>query len=36
LRLAIIAGKTEKDIRDSWEPGLVQYRKMRQNYLLYR
>jgi uncharacterized protein YbbC (DUF1343 family) len=36
LRLAIIAGKSEKDIRDSWEPGLVQYRKMRQNYLLYR
>lgn len=35
LRLAIIAGKSEKDIRDSWEPGLVQYRKMRQNYLLY-
>jgi uncharacterized protein YbbC (DUF1343 family) len=36
LRLAIIAGKSEKEIRDSWEPGLVQYRKMRQNYLLYR
>jgi uncharacterized protein YbbC (DUF1343 family) len=36
LRLAIIAGKSEKDIRDSWEPSLVQYRKMRQNYLLYR
>jgi uncharacterized protein YbbC (DUF1343 family) len=36
LRLAIIAGKSEKDIRGSWEPGLVQYRKMRQNYLLYR
>jgi uncharacterized protein YbbC (DUF1343 family) len=35
LRLAMIAGKSEKDIRDSWEPGLVQYRKMRQNYLLY-
>jgi uncharacterized protein YbbC (DUF1343 family) len=36
LRQAIIAGKSEKEIRDSWEPGLVQYRKMRQNYLLYR
>ncbi len=36
LRLDIIAGKSEKEIRDSWEPGLVQYRKMRQNYLLYR
>lgn len=36
LRLAIIAGRSEKEIRDSWEPGLVQYRKMRQNYLLYR
>jgi uncharacterized protein YbbC (DUF1343 family) len=36
LRLAIIAGKSEKEIRDAWEPGLVQYRKMRQNYLLYR
>lgn len=36
LRLAIIAGRSEKEIRDSWEPELVQYRKMRQNYLLYR
>lgn len=36
LRLAIITGRSEKEIRDSWEPGLVQYRKMRQNYLLYR
>ncbi len=31
----IIAGKSPKEIRDSWEPGLSQYKKMRKKYLLY-
>jgi uncharacterized protein YbbC (DUF1343 family) len=32
----IIAGKTEEEIRKSWEPGLSNYKKMRQKYLLYK
>jgi uncharacterized protein YbbC (DUF1343 family) len=32
----IIAGKTVKEIQDSWEPGLSQYKKMREQYLIYR
>jgi uncharacterized protein YbbC (DUF1343 family) len=35
LRKQILAGKTEKEIRDSWEPGLSQYKEMRKKYLLY-
>lgn len=35
LREQIIAGKSEKEIRASWEPGLSQYKKMRRKYLLY-
>lgn len=31
----IIAGKSEEDIRKSWEPGLSEYKKMRAKYLLY-
>jgi uncharacterized protein YbbC (DUF1343 family) len=31
----IISGKSEKEIRASWEPGLSQYKKMRLKYLLY-
>ena len=31
----IIAGKTEEEIRKSWEPGLSEYKKMRKKYLLY-
>jgi uncharacterized protein YbbC (DUF1343 family) len=31
----IIEGKTAKQIRDSWEPGLSQYKQMRKKYLLY-
>ncbi|HEY4147283.1 MAG TPA: DUF1343 domain-containing protein [Chitinophagaceae bacterium] len=31
----IIAGKTEAEIRQSWEPGLTQYKEMRKKYLLY-
>jgi uncharacterized protein YbbC (DUF1343 family) len=31
----IIAGKSEEEIRRSWEPGLSNYKKMRVQYLLY-
>ncbi|MBC7828254.1 MAG: DUF1343 domain-containing protein [Chitinophagaceae bacterium] len=31
----IIAGKSEEEIRKSWEPGLSAYKKMRTKYLLY-
>ncbi|MNZ90015.1 hypothetical protein D3C78_1089640 [compost metagenome] len=31
----IIEGKSEAEIRKSWEPGLSQYKKMRKKYLLY-
>ncbi len=35
LRNQIIAGKTEKEIQDSWEPALSDYKKIREKYLLY-
>ena len=35
LKKQIIAGKSEKEIRASWEPGLSQYKTMRKKYLLY-
>jgi uncharacterized protein YbbC (DUF1343 family) len=35
LKEQIIAGKTEKEIRDSWEPKLTLFKKMREQYLLY-
>jgi len=35
LKEQIIAGKTEEEIRASWEPKLTQFKKMRQKYLLY-
>ncbi|MGB4775192.1 MAG: DUF1343 domain-containing protein [Daejeonella sp.] len=35
LKEQIIAGKTENEIRESWEPGLSQYKMMRKKYLLY-
>lgn len=31
----IIAGKKEKEIRKSWEPGLSKYKEMRKKYLIY-
>jgi uncharacterized protein YbbC (DUF1343 family) len=31
----IMAGKTEAEIRQSWEPGLSRYKEMRKKYLLY-
>jgi uncharacterized protein YbbC (DUF1343 family) len=35
LKEQIIAGKSEKEIRDSWEPGLSDFKKLRVKYLLY-
>ncbi|CCH52439.1 hypothetical protein BN8_01442 [Fibrisoma limi BUZ 3] len=35
LKKQIIAGASEKEIRQSWEPGLSEYKKMRKKYLLY-
>ena len=35
FRQQIIDGKSEKEIRQSWEPGLSQYKVMRKKYLLY-
>jgi uncharacterized protein YbbC (DUF1343 family) len=34
-REQIIAGKTEAEIRASWEPALANYRNLRKQYLLY-
>lgn len=35
LRKQIIAGATEAKIRQSWEPGLSNFKQMREKYLLY-
>ncbi len=35
VREMIIAGKSEKEIRAAWEPGLSKYKTMRKKYLLY-
>jgi uncharacterized protein YbbC (DUF1343 family) len=36
FRQQIIDGKSEKEIRASWEPGLSEYKKMREKYLIYQ
>jgi uncharacterized protein YbbC (DUF1343 family) len=36
FRQQIMEGKPEKEIRESWEPALSVYKKMRLKYLLYR
>lgn len=36
LKQQIIEGKSEQEIRVSWEPGLSQYKIMRKKYLLYQ
>lgn len=36
LREQIIAGKSEEEIRASWEPGLSQFKSIRKKYLLYK
>ena len=36
LKEQIIAGKSEKEIRESWEPDLSEFKKLRTKYLLYQ
>lgn len=36
FRHQIAAGKSEEEIRATWEPALSQYKEMRKKYLLYR
>lgn len=36
LRKQIIAGKTEAEIRASWQPALLAYKAIRKKYLLYK
>ena len=36
LQKQIETGKSEKEIRSSWEKGLVDFKKMRQKYLIYK
>ena len=36
FKAQIIAGKSESEIRKSWEPGLSQYKQLRKKYLLYQ
>jgi uncharacterized protein YbbC (DUF1343 family) len=31
----IIAGKSETEIRNSWQPGIETFKKIRKKYLLY-
>jgi uncharacterized protein YbbC (DUF1343 family) len=35
LQKQIIAGKTEKEIRATWKPGIDKFKKIRKKYLLY-
>ncbi|MES2828735.1 MAG: DUF1343 domain-containing protein [Bacteroidota bacterium] len=35
FRNQVVSGKSEKQIRASWEPGLSKYKTMRKKYLLY-
>lgn len=36
LRQQIVSGKTEKEIRDSWQDDLAAFKKIRKKYLLYK
>ncbi len=36
IRLGLLAGKSEKEIRASWEPALQAYKEMRKRYLIYQ
>jgi uncharacterized protein YbbC (DUF1343 family) len=36
LKKQLIAGKTAAEIRASWQPGLTAFKKIRQQYLLYK
>jgi len=36
LRKAIVAGKSEQEIKHSWQQGLLKFKRLRKPYLLYR
>ena len=36
LRKAIVAGKTQQEIKQSWQQGLLNFKNLRKPYLLYR
>lgn len=36
IRLGLLAGKSEAEIRASWQPALEAYKKMRKRYLIYQ
>jgi uncharacterized protein YbbC (DUF1343 family) len=36
FRQQLMDGKSEAEIRASWEPGLSNYKTMRKKYLLYK
>lgn len=36
IRLGLLAGKSEQEIRASWKPALDRYKEMRRRYLIYR
>ena len=36
LRLALLAGKSEQEIRAAWKPALDAYKEMRKRYLIYQ
>ena len=36
LRKAIQDGKTEKEIKSAWQPGIAKFKKIRSKYLLYK
>tara|TARA_A100000164_G_C21214816_1_gene455542 strand:- start:202 stop:489 length:288 start_codon:yes stop_codon:yes gene_type:complete len=35
LRLQIISGKTSKEIKESWKKDLMEFKKIRDKYLIY-
>jgi uncharacterized protein YbbC (DUF1343 family) len=35
LKKQILAGKTESEIRETWQKGLTDYAQLRKKYLLY-
>ncbi|MHA8105518.1 exo-beta-N-acetylmuramidase NamZ family protein [Aquirufa sp. 5-AUSEE-100C1] len=36
IRLGLLAGKSEQEIRTSWKPALDRYKEMRRRYLIYQ
>jgi uncharacterized protein YbbC (DUF1343 family) len=36
LREQILAGKTEREIKESWKPGLAKFQEIRSKYLIYK